>query len=317
VPDWIASQLAHWFLEEALKASDARQFALCNDFIAALHRLQDASSFKSSDLTLWEYLWEKNETCCKEACQKAQDDQSSISLRLFVALQRVGRDNESVEDGNESAEDGWKKINELLKQCTSRQILDATSSIACAASRSSELVLPPRVGLSVVMTCLDLIRQPQRLTKLAVDLDSEKIGFSGAQALGEQLGKLQKITTLELYLMDNNLGLEGARGVGEQLPKLQKITTLWLGLSSNDLGPEGAKVLGESLDKLQQLTNLDLDLERNNLGSEDARALAVHLSQLVHLTEVKLFLGFNDINREVRDEIEQRLERPGRRVVVI
>ena len=317
--DWIASQLAHWFLEEALKASDARQFALCNDFIAALHRLQDASSFKSSDLTLWEYLWEKNETCCKEACQKAQDDQSSISLRLFVALQRVGRDNESVEDGNESAEDGWKKINELLKQCTSRQILDATSSIACAPCSPSELVLPlPGLpGFSGVMTLLESIREPQQLTELAVDLDSEKIGFSGAQALGEQLGKLQKITTLELYLMDNNLGLEGARGVGEQLGKLQKITTLWLGLSSNDLGPEGAKVLGESLDKLQQLTNLDLDLERNNLGSEDARALADHLSQLVHLTEVKLFLGFNDINREVRDEIEQRLQRPGRRVVVI
>ena len=93
--DWIASQLADWFLAEAMKASDAGQFALCDDFIAALHRLQRASFAKESDFTLWEHLRKKNERCCSEAVQKSQDDQSSISLRLFVALQLVGIDNES------------------------------------------------------------------------------------------------------------------------------------------------------------------------------------------------------------------------------
>ena len=368
--DRIASQLADWFLEEALKASDAGQFALCDDFIAALHRLQGTSSAKMSD------LWEKNKKCCLEACQKAQDDKSPISLRLFVALQLVGRD-------RESAEDGWNKVDELLnEQCTPGQILDATSSIAFALSRSpspSRLVLPPRgLGFSAVMTLLDSIREPQPLTSLEVHLDGEKMGFSGAKALGEQLCKLQQITTLKLDLGSNNLGPEGARALGEQLGKLQQITSLKLDLGSNNLGPEGARALGEQLGKLQQITSLELylrsnnlgpeggralgeqlgklqqitslvelrldsnnlgpeggralgeslvklqqitrlrlDLRYNNLGSEGARALAAHLSDLVHLTEVTFYWWWgNGIDSEVFAEIEQRLQRPGRTVVV-
>ena len=133
--DWIASQLADWFLEEALKASDAKQFALCEDFIVALHKLQRTSSFKASELTLWEHLRKKNERCCSKAVQKSQHEQSPVSLRLFVALQRVGID-------NESAKDGWAKVNELFRQCTPRQKMDATSSVACAASRSSPSARP-------------------------------------------------------------------------------------------------------------------------------------------------------------------------------
>ena len=286
--DWIASQLADWFLEEALKASDAGQFALCDDFVAALHQLQRTSSFKASDMTLWEHLTAKNETCCSEAVQKAQDDQSPVSLRLFVALQLVGIDNESAEDGNESAEDGWKKINELLKQCTARQILDATSSIVCAASRSSGLYLPlPGLpGFSGVMTFLESIREPQQLTKLEVDLRDENMVDLDAKALGEQLSKFQQITSLELWLQYNNLGSEGGKALGEALGKLQKITTL------------------------------KLELWDNNLGPEAARALADHLSDLVHLTEVTLSLQANGIDEEVGAEIERRLQRPGRKVEV-
>ena len=308
--DWIASQLADWFLAEAMKASDAGQLALCDDFIVALRQLQSTSSFKASDLALWEHLRAKNETCCSEAVQKSQDDQSPMNLRLFVALQRVGID-------NESAEDGWKKINELLKKCTLKQILDARSSIACAASSPSELVLPPGFGFSGVMAILESIREPQQLTKLEVHLGSEKIGFSGAQALGEQLSKFQQITSLELWLQYNNLGSEGGKALGEALGKLQKITTLKLDLGSNNLGPESGKALGESLGKLQHITTLTLELMSNNLGSEAARALADHLSDLVHLTEVKLRLWDNRIyDPEVRAEIEQRLQRPGRTVEV-
>ena len=309
--DWIASQLADWFLAEAMKASDAGQFALCEDFVAALRRLQRTSSFKASEFTLWEHLRAKNETCCSEAVQKSQDDQSSMSLRLFVALQLVGRD-------NESAEDGWKKINELLKQCTARQILDATSSIVCAASRSSGLVLPlPGLpGFSGLMTFLESIREPQQLTKLEVDLEDEKIGFSGAQALGEQLSKFQQITNLELNLMDNNLGSEGGKALGESLGKLQKITNLKLNLWNNNLGPEGGKALGESLGKLQKITTLTLRLHSNILLSKGTRALADHLSDLVHLTELKLYLWNNGIYPGVGAEIERRLQRPGRTVEV-
>ena len=276
--DRIASQLADWLLEEALKASDAGQFALCDDFIAALHRLQGTSSAKMSDL--WEHLMKKNERCCLEACQKLHDDQSRMSLRLFVALQLVGRD-------SESAEDGWAKVAELFEKCTSRQVLDATSSIVCASSRSSKLVLPHGLGFSAVMTLLDSIREPQQLTSLEVYLAGERMGFSGAKALGEALVKLKQITSLKLNL------------------------------DSNNLGPEGGRVLGESLVKLQQITTLELDLRYNYLGSEGGRALADHFSDLVHLTEVQLFLWGNGIDSEVGAEIEQRLQRSGRTVRVV
>ena len=308
--DRIASQLADWFLEEALKASDAKQFGLCEDFIVALHRLQRTSSFKASDLTLWQHLRQKNEKCCEEAVQKSQDEQNPMSLRLFVALQHVGI-------ANESAKDGWKKANELLKKCTRGQILDATSSIACAASRSSELVLLGGLGFTKVMTLLASIREPHKLTKLEVDLDGEKMGFSGAKVLGQALPKFQHLTTLTLDLRDNNLGPEGARGLGEQLPKLQKITTLRLDLRYNNLS-KGARALGESLGKLQKITTLELDLMENHLGPLAARALADHLSDLVHLTEVKLDLRCSNgiIDDVVVAEIERRLQRPGRTVEV-
>ena len=229
--DWIASQLADWFLEEAMKALDAKQFAFCDDFIAALHQLQRTSSFKASDMTLWEHLTAKNETCCLEAVQKSQDEQSPVSLRLFVALQRVGID-------NESAEDGWKKINELLKQCTLKQILDARSSIACAPSSPSELVLPPRFGFTKVMAILESIREPHKLTKLMVRLSEEKIGFSGAKVLGEQLSKFQQITTLKLDLRYNKLGPEAARALADHLSDLVHLTEVMLVLWGNDIGDE-------------------------------------------------------------------------------
>ena len=291
--DWIASQLADWFLAEAMKASDAGQFALCEDFVAALRRLQRTSSFKASEFTLWEHLREKNEKCCSEAVQKSQDDQSPMSFRLFVALQRVGID-------NESAQDGWKKINELLEQCTSGQILDATSSIVCAASRSSGLVLPlPGLpGFSGVMTFLDSIREPHRLTKLNVDLGGEKMGFSGAQALGEQLSKFQQITTLELWLQNNNLGSEGGKALGQALVKFQQITTLKLRLQNNNLGSEGGKAVGESLGKLQKITTLELILYSNNLGSEGGKALGEALSKFQQITTLKLDLSNNNLGSE-------------------
>ena len=266
---WIASQLAGWLLEQALKASDAGQFALCDDFIAALHRLQGTSSAKMSDV--WEHLREKNEKCCLEACQKAQDDKSPISLRLFVALQLVGRD-------RESAEDGWAKITKLFEKCTPGQILDAASSIACA-SRSSRLVLPRGLGFSAAMPILTSIREPQELTSLEVYLSEQGIDFSGAKTLGEQLDKFKHITSLKLVLHFNNLGSEGGRVLGEQLGKLQQIGS-------------------------------------NNLGLEGGRALADHLSDMVHLTEVTLWLFGNRIDSEVEAEIEQRLQRPGRKVEV-
>ena len=82
--DSIAWQLADWFLEQALKASDAGQFALCNDFIAALHRLQGAFFAKKSDLTLWEHVRAKNKACCLEALQKLYDDSKAASVFDFL-----------------------------------------------------------------------------------------------------------------------------------------------------------------------------------------------------------------------------------------
>ena len=264
----IAWQLADWLLEEALKASDAGQFALCDDFIAALRRLQP----KKSDLTLWVHVWAKNKMCCLEAFQKSQDGQSHKNLRLFVASQLVER---------------GESLTELFEQCT-RQL----------AASPSEFVLPRGLGLGAVTTFLGSIRKPQQLTSLEVDLGGKKMGFSGAKALGEELVKLQHIASLKLYLDSNNLGPEGGRALGESLGKMQHITSLELDLRNNNLGPEGGRALGESLGKMQHITSLELDLRNNNLGPEGGRALGEALGKMQHITSLELDLRSNNLGPE-------------------
>ena len=51
---------------------------------------------------IWTDTMEKNQTCRLEALRKSQGDQSQVGLRLFVALQLVGRDNFSAGHGCEN-----------------------------------------------------------------------------------------------------------------------------------------------------------------------------------------------------------------------
>ena len=50
--DRIAWEVAEWLLQEALNAADAQQLAVCDEFVASLHRLQDTFP----DYDLWEHI---------------------------------------------------------------------------------------------------------------------------------------------------------------------------------------------------------------------------------------------------------------------
>ena len=170
--NWIAWQLADWFLQEALKASDAGQW-LCDDFMAGLHRLQGTSCFNASELTPWQYLWAKNETCCLEALRKSQDDQSQVFDFLWQCSLLV-RD-------NVSAECGWAKI--------TRQMIDAEG---CSG---------------------DDIFWTRSECPIWLVVDFNRYGYSsinynlGSQgALGESLAKFQHFTCIYFDLGSNNLG---------------------------------------------------------------------------------------------------------------
>ena len=307
----IAWEVADWLLQEALNAAEAQQLTVCDEFVASLHRLQDTFP----DYDLWEHLKGKNAGCREAATRKVQQLQSHMGLRVFVLLQQV------LEEGEESTAERWKKVTELLHECTTEQIQAAKGSIRRAALHlePSELVLDcSKQHLEVVFdwvaakTILEAISKPEKVTSLNLDLDGNNLGPGGARAVGEAVAKFQQITHLKLLLYANNIGAEGAKAVGDSLAKLEQITNLTLRLDHNNIGAEGAKAVGDSLAKLEQIINLTLWLHHNNIGAEGAKAVGDSLAKLEQIT----YLALTGIPDQVIDEIRHQLEKPGRTVVL-
>ena len=284
--DRIAWEVADWLLQEALNAADAEQLTVCDEFVAFLHRLQAVFP----DYDLWKHLKGKNAGCCEAATRKVQQPQSHLGLRVFVFLQQP------IEE-EESTAGRWEKVTELLKKCTVEQIQEAKGSITKAALHlePSELAYHCPMSLKdgghlihegfkwvAARTILEAIPKPEKVTRLHLDLSSNKLGPGGAGVVGEAVAKFQQITHLNLRLSGNNIGAEGAKAVGGSLAKLEQITNLKLVLYRNNIGAEGAKAVGDSLAKLEQITNLELP-------------------------------GIPD---EVINEIRHQLERPGRTMAV-
>ena len=284
--DRTAWEVAEWLLQEALNAADAQQLAVCDEFVASLHRLQDTFP----DYDLWKHLKGKNAGCCEEATRKVQQPQSHMGLRLFVLLQQV------VAEEEESTAERWKKVMELLKTFTTEQIQEAKGSITKAALHlePSELVFKGW-SRSHAITILEAIPKPEKVTTLHLDLRSDDLGPGGARAAGEAVAKFQQITHLTLLLTGNNIGAEGAKAVGDSLAKLERITNLELLLGGSNIGAEGAKAVGDSLAKLEQITNLMLVLTDNNIGAEGAKAVGDSLAKLEQITNLTLWLSHNNI----------------------
>ena len=286
----IAWEVADWLLQEALNAAEAQQLAVCDEFVASLHRLQDTFP----DYDLWEHLKGKNAECREAATRKVQQPQSHRALRLFVFLQQP------IEEVESPAE-RWKKVTELLKKCTTEQIQEAKGSIRKAALHlePSELVLEHYdFNWVAATTILEAIPKPEKVTSLNLNLCSNNLGPGGARVVGEAVAKFQQITNLILWLNRNNIGAEGAKAVGDSLAKLEQITNLTLRLSDNNIGAEGAKAVGDSLAKLEQITNLKLDLYGNNIGAVGARAVGDSLTKLEQITHLELWLSRNNIGAE-------------------
>ena len=313
----IAFEVADWLLQEALNAADAQQLAVCDEFVASLHRLQDTFP----DYDLWKHLKGKNAGCCEAATRKVQQPQSHPALRLFVFLQQP------IEE-EESPAERWKKVTELLKKLTTQQIQEAKGSITKAALHlePSELVLRNCEWVAAT-TILEAISKPekvtslnlaglsnnrpanaravgaavakfQQITNLKLWLNYNNIGAEGAKAVGDSLTKLEQITDLEIHLDRNNIGAEGAKAVGDSLAKLEQIANLKLWLDYNNIGAEGAKAVGDSLTKLEQITDLEIHLDRNNIGAEGAKAVGDSLAKLEQIANLKLWLDYNNIGAE-------------------
>ena len=284
----IAFEVADWLLQEALNAADAQQLAVCAEFVASLHRLQDTFP----DYDLWKHLKGKNAGCCAAATRKVQQPQSHLALRLFVFLQQPVAEEESTAER-------WKKVTELLKKCTTQQIQEAKGSITKAALHlePSELVLNCNELSEVVFewvaarTILEAIPKPEKVTSLNLNLSSNNLGPGGARVVGEAVAKFQQITNLDLNLGHNNIGAKGAKAVGDSLAKLEQITNLKLHLDDNNIGAEGAKAVADSLAKLEQITNLKLHLDDNNIGAEGAKAVADSLTKLEQITDLEISFG--------------------------
>ena len=321
----IAWKVADWLLQEALNAAEAQQVAVCDEFVASLHRLQDTFP----DYDLWEHLKGKNAGCREAATRKVQQPQSHVGLRLFVLLQQV-----VTEDEEESTAERWKKVTELSKKCTVEQIQAAMGSIRKAALHlePSELVLDCDADSEnslkwvAARTVLEAIPKPEKVTRLHLELTLNSLGPGGARAVGEavakfqqitnfrlhynnfggngakavgdSLAKLEQITDLEIHFNYNNIGTEGAKAVGDSLAKLQQITNLTLLLKYQCIGAEGAKAVGDSLAKLEQITNLKLVLTSNHIGAEGAKAVGDSLAKLEQITDLELWLNSNEIGAE-------------------
>ena len=281
--DWIAWQVTGWILEEAEEARGAGHLQICDELVAALHRLQVAHSREE----LWRSLKDMNENGCRmvkdgflSRWRQGHEDQTSLDVFIFQLL------GEELSDQFTRAELQFK-------------VLQHSQIFAFGARALGD-------GLAKFV----------HLTTLKLNLEDSAIGCEGAKGLSDSLSKLGNLTTMKLNLEVNLIGTEGAKGLSDGLSKLGNLTTLDLNLGRNKILSEGATGLGDGLSKLGNLTTLDLNLESNGIGPRSARGLGDHLSKLGNLTSVKLNLKLNRF-RSVAFDVEEQLHQTIRDVTVL
>ncbi|CAF3407049.1 unnamed protein product [Rotaria socialis] len=126
----------------------------------------------------------------------------------------------------------------------------------------------------------ELLQVNQTLTLLG--LDTNQIGDSGAQYLGEAL-KTNKSLTL-LQLQTNQIGDSGAQYLADALKVNKTLNILYL--RENQIGDTGAQHLGNALKTNQSLQNLQL--QNNKIGDSGAQYLADGLKVNKALTYLHL-----------------------------
>jgi len=275
--DQIAWQVTGWILEEAEEARGAGHLQICDELIAALYRLQVASSREE----LWRSLKDRNENICRMAkdgflsrWRQGQDDQTSLDVFIFQLL-------------------GEELSDQFTRAELQFNVLQHSQIFAFGARALGD-----------------------DLTTLKLNLEDSAIGCEGAKGLSDSLSKLGNLTTMKLNLEVNLIGTEGAKGLSDGLSKLGNLSTLDLNLGRNKISSEGATGLGDGLSKLGNLTTLDLNLESNGIGPRSARGLGDHLSKLGNLTSVKLNLKLNGF-RSVALDVEEQLHQTIRDVTVL
>lgn len=244
--DQIAWQVTGWILEEAEEARGAGHLQICDELVAALHRLQVASSREE----LRRSLKDRNENVCRMAkdgflsrWRQGQDDQTSLDVFIFQLL-------------------GEELSDQFTRAELQFNVLQHSQIFAFGARALGD-------GLSKLV----------HLTTLKLNLEDGAIGCEGAKGLSDSLSKLGNLSTLDLNLGRNKISSEGATGLGDGLSKLGNLTTLDLNLESNGIGPRSARGLGDHLSKLGNLTSVKLNLKLNGFNS-----VALDVEEQLHQT---------------------------------
>ncbi|KAL4512660.1 hypothetical protein ABPG72_020497 [Tetrahymena utriculariae] len=119
----------------------------------------------------------------------------------------------------------------------------------------------------------------QTITRLHIDLNSNRIGDAGASGLGSALAQCTNLSNLTLDLGWNEIGDAGASGLGSALAQCTNLSNLRLHLGSNKIGDAGVSGLGFALAQCTNLSNLRLHLRSNKIGDAGASGLGSALAQ--------------------------------------
>ena len=141
----------------------------------------------------------------------------------------------------------------------------------------------------------------------SIDLEYNKIGDDGAQALAEMLTVNHTLTLINLRY--NKIGDDGARAVAKMLNVNHTLTSI--DLRDNNIGDDGAQALAEMLKVNQALTSINLgDNKIREMGGRAlADALKVNCSlDSINLGSVTMFLPNNAIGDNGAQAIAKTLE---------
>ena len=313
--DRIAWRVADWLFQEALNAAEAQQLAVCDEFVAALLRLQ--TTFPERDL--WQHLQERNRDCCLGAT--VRQSQSHVGLQRFILMQQP------IAKDDESSANRWEKVTELLNQCAPEEFLAAKARCLVLLQQlngnNEEDESPANLWEKVIQllgqcTPKEILARLQRLLELqqliakheesSANRWGKVIKLLGQMSPEEMLEAKESITRASLCLKPSELVLPPGEGFGaglassmtilEAISKPQQVTNLTLNLGSNDIGSEGARAVAEAVVKFQQITNFKLRCRNNGMGPEGAKAVAEAVGKLQHITNLTLDLGYNGIGPE-------------------
>eukprot|EP00439_Symbiodinium_sp_Y106_P074331 s525_g14.t1 len=239
--DNVAWEVQDWLRDEALDDHAAGRLALCNEYLAALRRLEDVAQERGWGRTTVLNIREVLRTVMPARLEADDEDNTWLqngppgpceALRLDLRYTELGR--------------------ELLRNLPEARLWALQ---APPGRRPREVVL--------------------NLWRCGLGDEGCRVLRRSLRQIG---GRCEE---LRLGLADNAITAKGAELLAEGLGEMKVLTVLKLGLSRNpELGDAGCEALCRSLRQMPELRSLNLDWSDTGLGAEGCAALAAALREL-------------------------------------